>query len=328
VTAQGDRVLRVAVIGVGHLGRHHARLLSAMPGVDLVGVVDANLQRAREIAEAHGTSAVTDAAALAGVVDAVVVATPTESHAEVASPFLEAGTAVLIEKPLARSLDEADALVALARARGATLAVGHTERFNPALSLARPMLTAPRFIEGHRLGTFPDRSLDIDVVFDLMIHDIDVVLSVVDAPVVTIDAVGVPVLTPRFDIANVRLKFANGCIANLTASRISRDRTRKIRFFQPASYVSIDFAEQELEVWRLVRPPAGAPSIEGGPVDVARDEPLRRELEDFIAAVSGRRDATVTGEAGRRALELAQRITDEMVSVRQEGGTSVPPREI
>ncbi len=316
MTAPGDRILRAAVIGVGHLGRHHARLLSSMPGVDLVGVVDTNLQRAREIADAHGTSAVDDPATLVGVVDAVVVATPTESHAEVASPFLEAGTAVLIEKPLARSLVEADALVALSRARGATLAVGHTERFNPALALARPMLSAPRFIEGHRLGTFPDRSLDIDVVFDLMIHDIDVVLSVVEAPVTTIDAVGVPVLTPRFDIANVRLKFGNGCIANLTASRISRDRTRKIRFFQPASYVSIDFAEQELEVWRLVRPPAGAPSIEGGPVTVERDEPLRRELNDFLAAVTERRDPTVTGEAGRRALELAQRITDEMVSVR------------
>jgi len=316
VTAGGDRALRVAVIGVGHLGRHHARLLSAMPGVDLVGVVDTNLQRAREIAEAHATSAVIESASLIGVVDAVVVATPTASHAAVAAPFLEAGTAVLIEKPLARTMAEADALVSLARARGATLAVGHTERFNPALTLARPMLTAPRFIEGHRLGTFPDRSLDIDVVFDLMIHDIDVVLSVVDAEVVTIDAVGVPVLTPRFDIANVRLKFANGCIANLTASRISRDRTRKIRFFQPASYVSIDFAAQELEVWRLVRPPAGTPSIEGGPVAVERDEPLRRELDDFIAAATGRRDATVTGEAGRRALELAERITEEMVSVR------------
>ena len=287
-----------------------------MPGVDLVGVVDTNLQRAREIAEAHATSAVIESTSLIGVVDAVVVATPTASHAAVAAPFLEAGTAVLIEKPLARTLAEADALVSLARARGATLAVGHTERFNPALTLARPMLTAPRFIEGHRLGTFPDRSLDIDVVFDLMIHDIDVVLSVVDAEVVTIDAVGVPVLTPRFDIANVRLRFDNGCIANLTASRISRDRTRKIRFFQPESYVAIDFAAQELEVWRLVRPPTGVPSIEGGPVAVERAEPLARELADFLAAVEHRRDAAVTGEAGRHALELAQRITDQMVSVR------------
>ena len=308
--------MRIAVIGVGHLGRHHARILATLPEVTLVGVADTNLQRAREIAEAHGIEAATDPLALPGAVDAVVVATPTASHAAVATPFLEAGIAVLIEKPLARSLAEADALVALARRTGATLAVGHTERFNPALTAARPMLTAPRFIEGHRLGTFPDRSLDIDVVFDLMIHDIDVVLSVVDSGIAAIDAVGVPVLTPRFDISNVRLRFDNGCIANLTASRISRDRTRKIRFFQPESYVSVDFAAQELDVWRLVRPPAGAPSIEGGPVPVSRDEPLRLELEDFVAAAAGRRDATVTGEAGRQALELAQRITEQMVSVR------------
>jgi predicted dehydrogenase len=259
---------------------------------------------------------VADAATLVGAVDAVVVATPTASHAAVAAPFLDAGTAVLIEKPLARSLAEADALVALARAKGATLAVGHSERFNPALAAARPLLTAPRFIEGHRLGTFPDRSLDIDVVFDLMIHDIDIVLSVVGSPVAGIDAVGVPVLTPRIDIANVRLRFDNGCIANLTASRISRDRTRKIRFFQPESYVAVDFSAQELEVWRLVRPSAGVPSIEGGPVAVVRAEPLARELEDFIAAARERRDASVTGEAGRHALDLAERITAQMVSVR------------
>ena len=308
--------MRVAVIGVGHLGRHHARILAAMPGVELVAVVDTNEPRAREIAGAHGTRAIGDAAALDGLVDAVVVATPTASHAAVAAPFLEAGIAVLVEKPLARSLAEADALVALARARGATLAVGHTERFNPAVEAARPLLTAPRFIEGHRLGTFPDRSLDIDVVFDLMIHDIDVVLSIVPSPVAAIDAVGVPVLTPRIDIANVRLRFDNGCIANLTASRISRDRTRKIRFFQPESYVAVDFAAQELEVWRLVRPPAGVPSIQGGPMEVVRAEPLARELEDFVAAVRERRDAAVTGEAGRHALELAERITAQMISVR------------
>lgn len=308
--------MRVAVIGVGHLGRHHARILAAMPGIDLVGVVDTNEPRAREIADAHGTRAIGDLAGLAGKVDAVVVATPTASHAAVATPFLEAGIAVLVEKPLARTLEEADALVALARAKGATLAVGHTERFNPAVEAARPLLTAPRFIEGHRLGTFPDRSLDIDVVFDLMIHDIDVVLSIVASPVAAIDAVGVPVLTPRIDIANVRLRFDNGCIANLTASRISRDRTRKIRFFQPESYVAVDFAAQELEVWRLVRPPAGVPSIQGGPVEVVRAEPLARELEDFVAAVRERRDAAVTGEAGRHALELAERITAQMISVR------------
>jgi predicted dehydrogenase len=308
--------MRVAVIGVGHLGRHHARILAGMPGVSLVGVADTNLQRAREIAETHGTAAIDDPATLAGTVDAVIVATPTESHAAVALPILESGTAVLIEKPLARTMAEADALIAAASRSGATLAVGHTERFNPAFAAARGRLTTPRFIEAHRLGTFPDRSLDIDVVFDLMIHDIDLVLATVASPVSAIDAVGVPVLTPRFDIANVRLRFESGCICNLTASRISRDRTRKIRFFQPESYVAIDFAAQELEEWRLVRPAAGMPAIEGGPVAVDRGEPLARELEDFLGAVRERRAPTVTGAAGRQALELAQRITEQMTSVR------------
>jgi predicted dehydrogenase len=306
-------VIRLAVIGVGHLGRHHARILAGMPDVDLVGVVDLNRERAEEIADAHKTRAVTDASALAGGVDGVIVATPTASHADVAKPFLESGVAVLVEKPLARSLAEADDLIRVAAEGGAILAVGHTERFNPAVAAARPLLTSPRFIEVHRLGAFPDRSLDIDVVFDLMIHDLDVVLSIVDGSVAAIDAVGVPVLTPKIDIANVRLRFESGCIANLTASRISRDRTRKIRFFQPDSYVAIDYASQEVEVWRLVRHESGLPTIEGGPMAVTSDEPLRRELEDFVDAIRRRRAPTVTGEDGRRALALAQQITDAMI---------------
>ena len=216
---------------------------------------------------------------------------------------------------LSRSLVEADALIEVARRRAAVLAVGHTERFNPAVRAALPMLSSPRFIEVHRLGTFPDRSLDIDVVFDLMIHDLDLVLSAVRSPVTAIDAVGVPVLTPRIDIANVRLRFESGCIANLTASRISRERTRKIRFFQTGSYVSVDCAEQEVEVWRLVRPPAGMPTIEGGIVPVERAEPLALELEDFVAAVASGTAPGVTGEDGRRAVALAQQITDAMSAI-------------
>ncbi len=189
-------------------------------------MVDTNRARADEIAQANGTRAVYDAAELAGTVDAVTVAVPTEAHVHVALPFLEAGVSVLVEKPMARSLAEADAMIAAAAKAGVVLAVGHTERFNPAVAAARPLLTDPRFIEVHRLGTFPERSLDIDVVFDLMIHDLDVVLSLVKSDVEAIEAVGVPVLTPRVDIANARVKFANGCIANLTASRISRDRVR------------------------------------------------------------------------------------------------------
>jgi len=306
--------LRVGVVGVGHLGRHHARLLSTMPGVTLVGVVDQSEARAQEIAAAASTIAFTDPRALDGQVDAVTVAVPTEAHLDVALGFIERGVHVLVEKPLARTVEEADRLVNAAATRGVTLAVGHTERFNPAIDAARALLRGPRFIEAHRLGTFPERSLDIDVVFDLMIHDLDIVLSIVGEPTVSVEAVGVPVLTPRIDIANVRLRFAGGCIANLTASRISRDRIRKIRFFQPQAYLSVDYAAQEIEHWTLGPPEAGSPrpSILGGKVEVAKDEPLRRELEDFVGAVRERRAPGVTGEAGREALRLAAVIIERM----------------
>jgi predicted dehydrogenase len=306
--------LKIAVIGVGHLGRHHARILSSLPGVTLVAVVDRNRARAEEIAAANGTRALTEYRDLLGEVDAVTIAVPTELHAEIGCAFLAAGVPALIEKPLARTLEEADALIAAAADADVTLAVGHTERFNPAVAAARPLLVDPRFIEVHRLGTFPERSLDIDVVFDLMIHDIDVVLSLVDSPVESIEAVGVPVLTGRVDIANVRLRFANGCIANLTASRISRDRVRKIRFFQPAAYLSIDYAAQKIELWKLVAGAGPMPSIEGGEVEVVNEEPLKRELADFAGAIVARRDPLVTGAAGRRALALAQQITDKIVA--------------
>jgi predicted dehydrogenase len=308
----GADVLRVAVVGVGHLGRHHARILCGMPDVRVVGIFDLNRQRAREISAASGTEMLTDLAQLPGMVDAATVAVPTDSHLSVAQPLVEAGIPVLIEKPLARSVAEADVLLAAARNRGVMLAVGHTERFNPAMVAAREHIRVPRFVEVHRLGTFPERSLDIDVVFDLMIHDLDIVLSMVESPVAAIDAVGVPVLTPKIDIANVRLRFASGCIANLTASRISRDRVRKLRVFQSDSYVSVDYAAQELEVWRLVRPKAGVPSIEGGRQDVVTEEPLKRELRDFVDAVRTGRAPGVPGEDGRRALLVAQQITAEM----------------
>jgi predicted dehydrogenase len=313
--------LRVAVIGVGHLGRHHARILSSLPGVQLVGVVDTNRARAEEIARTVNTEALFDARGLIDVasgsgrtVDAVTIAVPTEKHRDIAMPFLSAGIPVLVEKPMAKSLDEADELITAAARANVALAVGQTERFNPAVETARSLLVDPRFIEVHRLGTFPDRSLDIDVVFDLMIHDLDVVLSLVKADVESIEAVGVPVLTGRVDIANVRLRFANGCIANLTASRISRDRVRKIRFFQPAAYLSVDYAAQKIELWRLVKGAGPMPSIEGGDVPVANEEPLKRELADFVDAVVSKRAPLVDGHQGRRALELAARITGKMAS--------------
>ncbi len=286
-----------------------------MPGVDLVAVVDTNRARAEEIAAAHGTRPLVDARELAGQVDAVTIAVPTRIHRDIALPFLTAGVPVLVEKPMARSLAEADDMIAAAAKSGAMLAVGHTERFNPAVAVARPLVANPRFIEVHRLGVFPERSLDIDVVFDLMIHDLDVVLSLVDAEVESIDAVGVPVLTNRVDIANARVRFANGCLANLTASRISRDRVRKIRFFQPAAYLSIDYAAQKVEMFRLVSGSGGMPSIQGGDVPVTNEEPLVRELADFVEAIASKRAPLVTGEQGRRALALAQQITDKIVAV-------------
>jgi len=303
--------LRVAVIGVGHLGRHHARILGSLDGATLVGVVDAKRDRAREIAAACGSVAVENASDLVGQVDAVSIAVPTESHLAVALPFLQRGIPVLVEKPLARDVSEADAMIEAAARAGVVLAVGHTERYNPAVAAAAQYLDNPRFIEVHRLGTFPERSLDIDVVFDLMIHDLDLVLSLVRTEVASIEAVGVPVLTGRVDIANARLRFENGCIANITASRISRDRTRKIRFFQQDAYLSIDYAAQEVEMYRLVRG-EGRPAIDGGKLEVQREEPLKRELADFLGAVRDGRPPLVAGEDGRRALALAQRITQKM----------------
>jgi predicted dehydrogenase len=306
--------LRVAVIGIGHLGRHHARLLSSMEGVTLTAVVDTVPERAADAAGTTGARPLNDFRELVGHVDAVVVAVPTEMHRQVAQPFLEHGTAVLVEKPMSRSLDDADAMLESARRGGAVLAVGHTERYNPAVTAIRPLVTAPRFIEVHRLSAFPERSLDIDVVFDLMIHDLDIILSMVAGEVASIEAVGVPVLTAKYDIANVRLRFTSRCIANLTASRISRDRVRKLRFFQPDSYLSIDYATQEAEGWRLVRGDGERPRIEGGPIGVERDEPLRRELVDFVRAARTRTAPVVDGTAGRRALELASRIASQMES--------------
>jgi predicted dehydrogenase len=305
--------LRVGVVGVGHLGRHHARILSAMPGVALVAVVDTNRARAQEVAAANRTVALADARELAGKVDAVTIAVPTEIHRDIALPFLSAGVAAMVEKPMARSLVEADDMIAASAKAGAALAVGHTERFNPAVAAARPLVANPRFIEVHRLGVFPERSLDIDVIFDLMIHDLDIVLSLVDSEVDSIDAVGVPVLTGRVDIANARVRFRNGCLANLTASRISRDRVRKIRFFQPSAYLSIDYAAQKVELYRLVTG-AGMPSIQGGEVPVTNEEPLARELADFVDAVVSKRAPLVTGEQGRRALAVAEAIADKITT--------------
>src|SRR5918994_4582848 len=305
--------LRTAVVGIGHLGRHHARLLSSMEGVSLVAVVDVTHAKAADAASATGARALTDYRDVLDDVDAVVIAVPTEIHREIAVPFLERGIAVLVEKPISRAISDADVMLDAARQGHAIFAVGHSERHNPAVSAIAPLVTSPRFIEVHRLSAFPDRSLDIDVVFDLMIHDLDIIIAMVGPEVTSIEAVGVPVLTPKYDIANVRLRFGSGCIANITASRISKDRVRKIRFFQPDAYLSVDYASQEVEGWRLVRKEP-RPDIQGGAIPVERDEPLRRELADFVRAVRDGSAPLVDGEAGRRALALAAEIADKMES--------------
>jgi len=310
--------LRVGVVGIGHLGRHHVRLLAAIPEAELVAAVDLVRERAAEAVKAAGVGeALTDFRKLFGRVDAVVIAVPTVEHLRVAGEFLEHGVHVLVEKPMASSLAEADALIAAADRGGVRLAVGHTERFNPAIEAAMPILATPRFIEVHRLSGFPERSLDIDVVFDVMIHDLDIILAADRSEVLGVDAIGVPVLTPRVDIANARIRFASGCIANITASRISRDKVRKVRFFQPDMYISVDYQAQELDVWRLQRRGDARPAIEGGRLEVRQEEPLARELADFVSAIREGRPPLVTGRDGRRALELATRVAEAI-----EAGTT------
>lgn len=300
--------LRMAVIGVGHLGRHHARILAGLPDVSLVAAVDLVDERAASAVAGTPAEAMTDYRALFGRVEAVTVAVPTAAHLEVAGACLERGIHVLVEKPMASSLEDADAMLQVAEASGAVLAVGHVERFNPAVEAALPVLQSPRFIEVHRLSGFPERSLDVDVIFDVMIHDLDIISAVDRSDVLAVDAIGVPVLSSKVDIANARIRFASGCVANITASRISREKIRKVRCFQPDMYVSIDYADQEVEVWRLGRDAGGRPAITGGPVPITREEPLRRELVDFVSAVREGRAPHVTGADGRRALALATRV--------------------
>jgi len=312
--------LRVGVVGVGHLGRHHARLLAGTPGARLVGVADVSDERAQAVAASTGATVFADHRALIGHVDAVSIAVPTVDHLTVARDLLRAGIHVLVEKPMTTTVAEAEALIAEADAANRVLAVGHTERFNPAVAAAIPLVTHPRFIEVHRLSGFPERSLDIDVVFDVMIHDLDIVLAIDPSEVLSVEAVGVPVLSPKVDIANARLKMASGCTVNLTASRISRDKVRKVRFFQPHMYVSVDYGDQELDVWRIVPRDGERPLIEGGSVPVEKGEPLGRELHDFVDAVRTGRPPQVTGRDGYRALQLATRVAEAIEKNEQEVG--------
>jgi predicted dehydrogenase len=304
--------VRAGVVGVGALGRHHARVWARVEGARLVGVVDAVPDRAAAVAAEHGCRAFADAKALLAEVDAVSVAVPTESHHSVGRLALESGKDVLLEKPMTATLEEADDLLALATAREAVLQVGHIERFNPATAALLSAGKGARFVEVHRLGSFSPRSLDVDVVLDLMIHDLDIVLSLDGSPPVQIEAVGVPVLTPRVDIANARLRFASGLIANLTASRVSLEKVRKFRVFAPRTYVSADFTAREAQVFRLEADEAGRPRIASTRQGAPDQEPLRLQIEAFARAVRDRSRPAVPGEDGRRALALAHAILERM----------------
>lgn len=307
--------LRLAIVGVGHLGRHHARLASSLAGFQVVGVQDHHTGRAAEVAAEFSLPVLADFDDVARQAEAVVVATPTVSHAEVSRFFLDRGLHVLVEKPMTATLAEADDLVARARMGGRVLQVGHVERYNPAIQAALSLVESPRFIEVHRLGVFTARSLDVDVVLDLMIHDLQIVSAFVGRPVREIRAAGVPVLTPKLDIANARLEFDGGCVANLTASRVSAEKVRKCRVFAPSMYVSIDMQAQSVSAVRLVRE-GGRAEMHPVPVPVSREEPLARELADFRRAVVDGTRPLVSGEDGRDALALAERVVAAVESHR------------
>lgn len=304
-------MIRVAVVGVGHFGREHARIYANSNSASLVAVCDIDPSNGAAVAEPYSADFVTDFRELIGKVDAVSLAVPTVSHHAIACELLDAGISVLIEKPISHTLDEADQINAAARRGRVVLQVGHLERFNPAVTAASVIVTKPLFFEAHRLSVFTPRSLDIDVVMDLMIHDIDVVLSFVKSDVREVRAAGVPILTPKVDIANARIEFENGCVANLTASRVSSERVRKLRFFQPHEYVSIDYSAQEAAIVSVRPGAAGKLTFDSRSLQVERDEPLRLEIESFLQAIEGG-PVRVTGEDGRRALELAVEITNKI----------------
>lgn len=316
--------IRVAVVGVGSFGKNHARVYHELQqqghGIELVAVVDSNLTRAQTIAGQFGCKALGSIEELRGRIDAASVAVPTIHHLGVAAALMAGGIDVLIEKPLASSLDEADELIRLAASNQRVAQAGHLERFNPAVRATVPLLTRPMFFEVHRLSVFTPRSLDVDVVLDLMIHDIDVVLSFVKSPVKEIRAVGLPVVTGKVDIANVRLEFESGCVANFTASRISTERIRKLRFFQPHEYISVDYTRQDVLQFRvaagnfsaeqlvsMAASPAAVP-IPGVKLNkpvVQAEEPLHAELKSFVQAVRRRSRPEVPLEDGRLALSTA-----------------------
>ena len=312
-STQTNRV-KVGVFGVGSLGQHHARIYSLLGNADLVGVYDANPERAAEIAKAHGTTAFQSFDDLASKVEAASVAVPTNHHFEIATRLMEHGIHLMVEKPISVTTDEAEKMVGFARTKQCILQVGHVERFNPVMKFLEERLTAPRFIEAIRLAPYPPpreaglpRGTEVSVILDLMIHDLDIILHLVRSPVKDVHAVGVPVLSRTEDIANVRLLFENGCVANITASRISQERMRKIRVFQEDTYVSLDYMNQAGQLCRKT-----GMSIEAMAVPIEKGEPLALELESFLQCVRTRGTPVVTGDHASEALKLAVRIRQRL----------------
>ncbi|MCZ6479337.1 MAG: Gfo/Idh/MocA family oxidoreductase [candidate division NC10 bacterium] len=309
----GERKTRVGVIGVGHVGQHHARIYRELPGVELAGIADIDPARLQEVKRVAEAPVFQDYRELFGHVEAVSLAVPTHLHAQIARECLDRGVDVLVEKPMAQTLEEAEELTDLAKRRGRILQVGHVERFNGAVRALHRIVKTPGFIECHRLSPFPQRGTDVDVILDLMIHDIDIILSLVKSPVSQVNAVGVPVLTDRVDISNARLEFASGCVANVTASRVSIERLRKIRIFQPDTYISLDYASQEITLFRRLPPdlasqPPQPPQIVREEVVVEKEEPLRLQLMSFLSSVRERTRPEVSGEEAVEALRVASQI--------------------
>ena len=305
--------VRAAVIGVGYLGRFHAQKFASMDDVDLAAVMDIDPERAREVAREVGSRACASYDELPDDLDAVSIAVPTTVHAEVAIPFLERGVAVLLEKPISARLDEARAIIEAASKGGAKLQIGHLERFNPALLNLSDSIRNPMFIEAHRISPFKVRGTDVDVVLDIMIHDIDIILSLVPSPIKSMEAVGIPVLTSSVDIANARLRFESGCIANITASRVSADTMRKIRMFQSNAYISIDFAKAAVDVYTLEE----NKQISHHHLAMSESDALAAEIRSFVDAVRGLAEVRVDGIAGLRAIEVAHAIKDSMIIPKQ-----------
>jgi predicted dehydrogenase len=302
--------IRTAVVGCGHFGRYHAEKYAALAAAELVAVVDREPERARQLAARLGVAALSDLAELAGRVEAASVVVPTGEHFAVASQLLEGGLHVLVEKPLATTLADASALIALAARRERILQVGHLERFNAAVLALSDVIDRPLFIESHRIAPFSERGTDVDVVLDLMIHDIDLIQLLVGRPLAALDAVGVPVLSGRDDIANARLRFAGGCVANVTASRVSFKSERRMRLFQRDAYISIDFSAGSATVAR--RDPAASGIVPGIALEqraLGANDALMLEIEAFVAAIRGERPVAVSGEDGRLALDTALQIT-------------------